>query len=85
MQSVEGAPNQDATDIMRLKYALVRTTYAVFNTSFTTSMAFFATAISPIMPISTFGVFSAVVKLSTTYIDFDCVTFVEGNNCPSLC
>jgi len=60
-QSVDGVADQDATDIMRLKYALVRTTYAVFNTSFTTSMAFFATAISPIMPISTFGVFSAVV------------------------
>ena len=61
VQRVDGVADQDATDIMRLKYALVRTTYAVFNTSFTTSMAFFATAISPIMPISTFGVFSAVV------------------------
>jgi hypothetical protein len=35
----------------------------VFNTSFTTAAAFFATAVSPIMPIATFGIFSAVVIL----------------------
>lgn len=52
---------------MRLKYALVRTTFAVFNTSFTTAAAFFATAVSPIMPISSFGVFSAVV-IVTNYV-----------------
>jgi protein dispatched 1 len=32
---------------------------AVFNTSFTTTVAFLATALSPIMPISSFGIFAA--------------------------
>lgn len=35
----------------RMKYAFSRALQAVFNTSFTTAMAFFATATSPIMPI----------------------------------
>jgi len=51
----------DGTDqgwaVTRLKYAYIRTTQAVLNTSVTTAMAFFATAVSPIMPIATFGVF----------------------------
>jgi predicted RND superfamily exporter protein len=72
VQSVDGAPNQVATDVLRLKYALVRTTYAVFNTSFTTAMAFFATAISPIMPISTFGIFSAMVHISASASERAC-------------
>lgn len=44
----------------RLKSCYIRTAQAVLNTSFTTAMAFCATAVSPIMPISTFGVFGAV-------------------------
>ena len=34
---------------MRLKYSMCRCAKAVFNTSFTTAAAFFATAVSPIM------------------------------------
>jgi predicted RND superfamily exporter protein len=44
----------------RMIVAYSRTFYAVFNTSFTTAMAFVATAISPIMPISTFGIYAAI-------------------------
>jgi len=44
----------------RLFLAYSRTAQAVFNTSFTTAMAFVATAMSPIMPISTFGVYAAI-------------------------
>eukprot|EP00614_Pseudopedinella_elastica_P005761 CAMPEP_0172589926 /NCGR_PEP_ID=MMETSP1068-20121228/8449_1 /TAXON_ID=35684 /ORGANISM="Pseudopedinella elastica, Strain CCMP716" /LENGTH=1114 /DNA_ID=CAMNT_0013385597 /DNA_START=196 /DNA_END=3540 /DNA_ORIENTATION=- len=65
-QSAAAVPEQaseEATLVLRLKYAMVRTTQAVFNTSFTTSAAFFATAVSPIMPIATFGIFSACVIL----------------------
>lgn len=41
-------------------YTLSHTMSAVFNTSFTTSVAFLATALSPIMPISSFGIFAAI-------------------------
>jgi hypothetical protein len=44
----------------RLRFAYTRTYRAVFNTSFTTAVAFVATSISPVMPISTFGIFSAL-------------------------
>mmetsp|Transcript_6051 Transcript_6051/g.11498 ORF Transcript_6051/g.11498 Transcript_6051/m.11498 type:complete len:998 (+) Transcript_6051:160-3153(+) len=44
----------------RMGIAYSRTAQAVFNTSFTTAMAFVATAISPIMPISTFGIYAAL-------------------------
>ena len=44
----------------RMTIAYSRTAQAVFNTSFTTAMAFVATAISPIMPISTFGIYAAL-------------------------
>ena len=43
----------------RLYWTYFRTAHAVFNTSFTTVMAFIATGISPIMPISTFGYYAA--------------------------
>jgi hypothetical protein len=35
-------------------------------------MAFFATAISPIMPISTFGIFSAMVHISASASERAC-------------
>lgn len=44
----------------RMSIAYQRTISAVFNTSFTTTVAFLATAVSPIMPISTFGILAAV-------------------------
>ena len=47
----------------RMTIAYSRTAHAVFNTSFTAAMAFIATAISPIMPISTFGIYAALVIL----------------------
>jgi hypothetical protein len=39
--------------------AYQHTVSAVFATSFTTTVAFLATALSPIMPISAFGIFAA--------------------------
>ena len=45
--------------IDRMEYAITRTITAVFNTSFTTAIAFVATGVSPIMSISTFGWFAA--------------------------
>jgi len=55
-----------ASDIMQLEYkrkriqfAYERAAIAVFNTSFTTAMAFVSTGISPIMSIATFGWFAA--------------------------
>jgi len=44
----------------RMEYAYSRAAKAVFNTSWTTAMVFFATAVSPIMPISTFGIYAAI-------------------------
>lgn len=44
----------------RLAVAYSRTMQAVFNTSFTTAMAFISTAISPIMPISAFGIYATL-------------------------
>lgn len=54
----DGTPEGWAVE--RLRYSYIRTAQAVLNTSFTTAMAFSATAVSPIMPISTFGVFGAI-------------------------
>ena len=47
----------------RVAFAYGRALQAIFNTSFTTAFAFFATAISPIMPLSTFGIFAAIAIL----------------------
>ena len=46
-----------------MAYAYARALEAIFNTSFTTAVAFFATATSKIMPISTFGIFAAICVL----------------------
>ena len=43
----------------RIQFAYERAAVAVFNTSFTTAMAFVSTGISPIMSIATFGWFAA--------------------------
>ena len=43
----------------RVDYAYSRTASAVFNTSFTTALAFICTGVSPLMPISAFGWFAA--------------------------
>jgi hypothetical protein len=49
--------------VRRMTYAYGRTASAVFNTSFTTAMAFVSTAISPIMTISAFGTYAAIAIL----------------------
>ena len=50
----------------RLRLTLRHTRVAVFNTSFTTMLAFIATGLTPLMPISSFGIFSAL----TIFLNF---------------
>lgn len=47
-------------ELERLRFSYHRASRSVFNTSFTTAFAFAATALSPIMPISSFGIYAAV-------------------------
>jgi len=44
----------------RLIFTQRRATSAVFNTSLTTAIAFFATGVSPIMPLAAFGTYAAL-------------------------
>lgn len=44
----------------RLRESLVHTAQAVLNTSFTSTAAFLACGVSPIMPIATFGIYTAI-------------------------
>jgi predicted RND superfamily exporter protein len=46
---------------LRMAYAWKRSVKAIFVTSSTTSVAFFANAFSPIMPIKAFGIFAGVI------------------------
>jgi len=67
-QSVEDVPREageawPAHLKRRVAYAYSRALEAILNTSFTTAVAFFATATSSIMPISTFGIFAAICVL----------------------
>lgn len=48
---------------LRLAVAYQRTLVSVFNTSFTTGVAFLATAISPIMPIRTMGIYACLLVI----------------------
>lgn len=44
---------------------------AIFNTSLTTAMAFISTSVSPIMPISTFGIYAAMaIVVNYLYVVF---------------
>lgn len=47
----------------RMAYTYERTFYTVLNTSFTTAIAFFASATASIMPIASFGIFAALAIL----------------------
>jgi len=47
-----------------IAYAYQRTFVSVFNTSFTTAVAFLATAISPIMPIRSMGIYACILVIS---------------------
>ena len=54
-------PDIDPTDLnRRIEYTAFRASKAVLLTSLTTTAAFLATAISEILPISTFGIFAAL-------------------------
>uniref|UniRef100_A0A7S3PQM2 SSD domain-containing protein n=1 Tax=Aplanochytrium stocchinoi TaxID=215587 RepID=A0A7S3PQM2_9STRA len=47
-------------DLERLVYSWSRSTATVFNTSFTTVVAFVVTGFTPLIPLSTFGIFAAL-------------------------
>ena len=49
----------------RLMFSFHRASRSVFNTSFTTAFAFAATALSPVMPVSSFGVSTGGVHTPT--------------------
>uniref|UniRef100_A0A7S0ZFC8 SSD domain-containing protein n=1 Tax=Timspurckia oligopyrenoides TaxID=708627 RepID=A0A7S0ZFC8_9RHOD len=53
----------EASDLERLSFSFRRASKAMFVTSITTAAAFFITAASPIMPISTFGVWAGLLIL----------------------
>ena len=59
MQSALEPPSISGSDLTRLNYAYQRAAGAMLTTSFTTAIAFIATASSPVMPISAFGYFAA--------------------------
>ncbi len=59
LQSAHEAPEISGTDLTRMNYAYKRAAGAMLTTSFTTSIAFIATAASDVMPISAFGYFAA--------------------------
>jgi protein dispatched 1 len=59
----------DATLIKRMEYTYRRASKALFVTSFTTFAAFMATGMSDIMPIATFGVFSATLVMANFLLD----------------
>ena len=46
---------------LRLAYTFRKSANSLFVTSITTAASFFATCISPIMPITSFGLFSGIV------------------------
>merc|ERR1711871_1726168 len=71
-QSFAAFPKEDGSTLQeqltrRMAYAYSRTSIAVFNTSFTTAMAFVSTGISPMMSISTFGWF-ATIAIAVNYL-----------------
>lgn len=59
---IQGSDNVSAL-AARIALAYQRTLVSVFNTSFTTGVAFLATAISPIMPIRTMGIFACLLVI----------------------
>ena len=59
--------NKTLTTVEVLDLTMQRTILAVFNTSFTTTVAFLATATSPAMPVSSFGIYAALTII-TNYL-----------------
>ena len=53
----------------RIKHTMKRAIHAIFVTSFTTSAAFLATALSPLIPLRSFGIFSALVIFCVFFIN----------------
>jgi len=60
----------------RMNFAYSRTAQAVFNTSFTTAVAFIATGVSPVMPVAAFGYYAAIAILMNYVL---AVTFLPAS------
>jgi hypothetical protein len=60
-QSAYEPPRISGTILGRVTYTAERASKAIFVTSFTTMMAFLATAMSKVMPIAAFGILSATM------------------------
>ena len=52
----------------RIAVAYKRASGSIFNTSFTTAVAFLATAVSPVMPLGAFGIFSAIAIMINYFL-----------------
>lgn len=62
-QSASMPPPISGSYETRMKFAYGRCAQAVFNTSFTTAIAFLTSAVSPVMPVASFGYFAALAIL----------------------
>jgi len=62
-QSSTMPPHISGSYSSRMLFTYKRTAQAVFNTSFTTAVAFFGTAVSPVMPVAAFGILAALAIL----------------------
>ena len=60
VQSEFEAPAISGSYLARMDYTYKRAASAMLTTSFTTAVAFLATASSPVMPISAFGIFASI-------------------------
>ena len=63
------AKNVPPTLPNRIKHTMRRALHAIFVTSFTTSAAFLATSLSPLIPLRSFGIFSALVIFCVFFIN----------------
>jgi hypothetical protein len=75
----EFEPAHNANMVERMDYTYKRAAGAMLTTSFTTCVAFIATAVSPLMPLSAFGIFaSCAVFLNYVLVMlvFPCLVFI---------
>lgn len=71
----------------RVEYTTKRAARAIFVTSITTAIGFFATAISPIVPIVAFGLFSGIVIMILwllTVLNLPAILFIYGRSYEDL-
>ena len=82
LQSAYAGEAISSSVLTRMDYTLRRAAGAMFTTSFTTAIAFIATATSPVMPISAFGLFAActvIMNYLLVMTVFPCLLMVWHN------